>query len=350
MLVLFAGCSCPSNKGSELQWAQADGLFRQDARWLGADAAYSLPLGDGRVLWLFGDTFVSTSALNTRAKSKMVRNTIGIQRGLDPLTATMKFHWRGDPTAPASFFPEDGDHWYWPGHGIVLGKAAVIFLQRIKATPGVGLGFEGNGWSVAVIDDATADPSLWAPKFYTPSSAPKGIAAGAAVNLIDGNVVVLGQREPGDHAGFLAQWTQADLLAGNLDSAQWFTSDMGWVPQAQLPAAGPSVVMANAGPESSLHFDAQKSKWVHIRSEGFGSTTIVRSEALSPEGPWSAPEVLFRPPESDRKAVLVYAAKAHPELEAGGGLAVTYASNSTDFAAVVNDATLYYPRFVKLPR
>lgn len=352
LLAAASGCTdCGSKKASSLAWPQADGLFHQDPRWLGADAAFSIPLGDGRVLWLFGDTFVSTSAENTRAKSKMVRNTIGVQRGLDPTTARMKFYWRGDPAAPSSFFPEDGDTWLWPGHGMVLGRSLVVFLQRVKATPeGGAFGFTSTGWSAAIIDDVSADPLLWAPRIVTPESAPRGIAVGSAVNLIDGSVVALAQREPGDHAGFLVQWSPDDLLAGRLDAAQWFRADQGWVPQAQLGSEGPSVVMANAGPESSLHFDAEKSRWVHVRSEGFGSTTIVRSFALSPEGPWSAPEVVFRPPESDRKGVLVYAAKAHPELEAGGALAVTWATNATDLGKVVNDATLYYPRFARLPR
>ncbi len=44
---------------------------------------------------------------------------------------------------------------------------------------------------------------------------------------------------------------------------------------------------------------------------------------------------------------LVYAAKSHPELT-GAEYVVTYASNSTDFATLVNDLSLYFPRFVKI--
>jgi hypothetical protein len=55
----------------------------------------------------------------------------------------------------------------------------------------------------------------------------------------------------------------------------------------------------------------------------------------------------FHPPESDRPGAFVYAGKAHPEL-AGGDLAVTYAANSFDFAQLVADPSLYYPRFAKI--
>src|SRR5215467_7748298 len=41
-------------------WPEADCIFRSDPRWLGADAAFSVDLGQGRVLWLFGDSFVAS--------------------------------------------------------------------------------------------------------------------------------------------------------------------------------------------------------------------------------------------------------------------------------------------------
>ena len=41
-------------------WPAADALFHSDPRWRGGDAAYSVPLGGDRVLWLFGDSFIAT--------------------------------------------------------------------------------------------------------------------------------------------------------------------------------------------------------------------------------------------------------------------------------------------------
>jgi hypothetical protein len=57
---------------------------------------------------------------------------------------------------------------------------------------------------------------------------------------------------------------------------------------------------------------------------------------------------VWRPPESKREGALIYAAKAHPELDADGALAVTYISSSFDGATVVADESLYYPRFIRL--
>ncbi len=56
-------------------FTEAEELFRRDPRWLGADAALSIPLADGRTVWLFGDTFIAKSSAHVRSESEMVRNT-----------------------------------------------------------------------------------------------------------------------------------------------------------------------------------------------------------------------------------------------------------------------------------
>jgi hypothetical protein len=347
--LILAACGCGEKKPAQLlgtQWPQADAIFHLDQSWLGSDGAWSIPLSDGRVLWLFGDTFVATSDKHLRSESTMVRNTIAIQSGVDPLISDMSFGWKGTDAAPSSFFPEDGDEWFWPSHGVALGDALVIFLQREKATPGQGLGFQSAGWRAVIIGDDTNVPSKWNLLFADPVSPLPGIAIGA-VNADADHVFALTEREsPNDHAGMLVRWLKTDLLAGNIDQPEWWTAS-GWVAQSQL-SGDPMVVMPNAGPEMSLHFDAKLNKWIHVRSDGFGATTIVVSYADQPQGPWSVPKTVFRPPESDQPNAFVYAAKAHPELNAGGELAVTYATNTmAGFDVLVSDTSLYFPRFVR---
>ena len=347
-LLSLVAAACSRDTPPARAWPEADRLFRQDPRWLGADAAFSVPLGDDRILWLFGDTFVATSPAHVRAESTMVRNTVGVQRGAHPVTSPMTFHWRGTDVAPASFFAEDGDRWYWPSHGVRLDRALVLFLQGVGSKPDDALGFEAEGWRAVIVDDASGEPPEWQLRLVAPAGAPPGIAVGAAVVDLGEHVLALAIREPGDHAGFLVRWRRGDLAAGALDAAEWWTVDRGWVAQREL-RGGPSAVLRDAGPESSLHFDPARRKWIHVRSDGFGATDIVVAEADAPQGPWSEPRVVFRPPESDRDGVLVYAAKAHPEL-AAPGLAITYASNTLgDFGRLVRDTSLYWPRFVVLP-
>src|SRR5581483_499829 len=75
-------------------WADAEKLFRHDPSWLGGDAAFSVDLGQGRVLWLFGDTFVSPNASGSRSGAPFARNTLAIEHGDDPSAATIDFHYR----------------------------------------------------------------------------------------------------------------------------------------------------------------------------------------------------------------------------------------------------------------
>jgi hypothetical protein len=69
-----------------------------------------------------------------------------------------------------------------------------------------------------------------------------------------------------------------------------------------------------------------------------------RSQKL--EGPWSAPQKIYRPPESDAPDAFVYAGKSHAELQ-GADLILTYSTNGPD-ERVAKDMSLYFPRFVKV--
>jgi hypothetical protein len=62
-------------------WPEADLLFRTNPKWIGSDCAYSIDLGNKRVLWLFGDSVIAASKKNIRRQSVMIRNSVGIQSG-----------------------------------------------------------------------------------------------------------------------------------------------------------------------------------------------------------------------------------------------------------------------------
>jgi len=104
--------------------------------------------------------------------------------------------------------------------------------------------------------------------------------------------------------------------------------------------------LAVAGLVEARH--ARGDPWLAVHSVGFGATSIAVRSAPAPEGPWSPACAVFTPPDSTKPTVLVYAAKAHPEL-LGGSLVATYATNSTDLATLANDMSVYFPRFVRVP-
>ena len=136
------------------EWILADQLFHQDYRWKGADGAYSIYLGDNRVLWLFADTYIAHKAPyeRNRACVSMIRNSIGIQNGSDPTNATMRFYWRTEDSLPSSFFPEKDTLWYWPLDGIRLDQKLLIFMMELHVVD-YGLGFEVCNHAAVLIEN-----------------------------------------------------------------------------------------------------------------------------------------------------------------------------------------------------
>ena len=333
---------------------EAEALFHQDPRWLGADAALSVPLGAGRTLWLFGDTFIATSDAHVRTESVLVRNTVAVQTGADPRTAAMTFHWRQESDAsPASFFPERGQHWYWPGHGIRLAEGPlVIFLYKMVATSEQMFGFETEGYTIAVIDNPDAAADLWNLRMVDGPPLPFDAVPATAVVQDGEYIVALAIRQEGTHAGALVRYPTHHLAQGDITHAEWWAgAGRRWVPASALGAEGPTFVLDDAGAEGSLHWDARSGSFLHIASYGFGASTIGLRTAPSLTGPWSAPVEIYRPPESDGPHPFVYAAKAHPELvgPATADLVVTYATNSFEFGDLFTpegQQSLYWPRFV----
>lgn len=358
MLIALSVMACWSappqaNQPYGRAFTEAEELFHHDPRWLGADAALSIPLDNVRTLWLFGDTFVATLQRYKRSESKMVRNTVAIQTGADPRTASITFHWHQESSAPASFFPEREPHWYWPGHGIRLNRGPLlIFLYRIVATPGQGLGFATVGYAVAVIDNPDSPADTWQPAIT--DIAPSSFDAVPATAVIqDGAyVVAVAIRQEGTHAGTLVRYPAERLVQGDVGGAEWWAGEQRrWVPESALGADGPTVVLDDAGAECSLHWDERRKSFVHVASYGFGASTIGLRTAPALTGPWSPPTIVYRPPEADGPRPFVYAAKAHPELRGPdpADLVITYATNSFTFADLFTpegERSLYWPRFV----
>jgi hypothetical protein len=329
-------------------WPEADALFRNDPSWIGADAAYSVDLGSGRVLWLFGDSFIAKTSARSRSDAWFIRNSVAIENGYDPSTATIAFAWQTTAGAATSFFPEAGSNWFWPLAGIRLPTRLVLFLLEESSTGGGAFGFQAVGTKVVFVTNPDADPLSWnvvdgnLPTFAFP------IAFGAAVVADASFVYAFGDEEPGDHSVYLARFDAATLDAGDASQVQFLASGT-WV---SPPSTAPDVVFPSAtsldNPPTEFSVQKTASGWLAVHSVGFGATDIAVRTAGDVAGPWTLPCHAFTPPESGQPNVLVYAAKGHPEL-LGGSLVATYATNSTDSSTVATDMSLYFPRFVRAP-
>jgi len=127
-----------------------DRFFTKDSAWRGADGASSIDMGNGKVLWLFSDSFIAKDPLFSRKGAKFVRNSIAIQQGYDLKTASIKYYWNRSGKTAKDFFWLPGKSWFWTGHGIMVKDRLLIFLIKEENTK-KGLGFEATGWYAVLI-------------------------------------------------------------------------------------------------------------------------------------------------------------------------------------------------------
>ncbi len=313
----------------------ADKLFTGDWHWIGGDGAYSVDLGDGRVLWLFGDSFVDLSGARDRQKAAMPRNTVALQTGYDPQKAKIVFFWReGKGGATEDFFPapEKGE-WYWPGNGVLLpSDGLLLFMMEIekRAADQAALGFAVCGAAALHISNPDDAPPDWRMEKIALPQMPPSLALGTGGLCVEeGEIYAYG----------------ADAAHENMPVyLQRF--DKG------LRAKGALQHVFDGGQtEMSVHYDTARREFFCVQSIGFGHTQIGLRRAAAPDGAWSAAAPLFDPCKHHEAELFTYAAKAHPHLHAsGGGTLVTYVTNSFSQPRLLRDHSIYYPKFCLLRR
>ena len=331
-------------------WREADTLFHRDPHWVGGDVASSVDLGNGRILWLFGDTWIHPTGRGTREGATMISNSVAIQTGTNPAESRMDFYWgRTAAGKPAALFPDRGDERLWFGNGVRIRDRLVLFFSRTIRVA-AGLGFDQVGWTAVMVDNPDAEPSAWrVHPLQTPAN-PLGILVGFAAILRQGDAVyALGSQNPvKSHPIYAARWPADKVHRGELMDPEWWAGDrLGWVPDSATAPRWP--LFENAQSELTVHVDAATGGFLAVHTQGFGEADVTMRAAPALTGPWTAPRMIYRPPEYTRPNVMVYAGKAHPHLT-GADLVLTYATNTFAGAELVRDTSVYYPRFVRLTR
>jgi hypothetical protein len=324
----------------------ADRLFRSDPRWLGGDVAYSIDLGCGRVLWLFGDSFIANKPGKTRRQSAFVHNSIAIETGYHPAHASMKFYWPKSNGKPSEFAANEGDVWLWPEDGVRLGDKLLLFFVRVHSDNRKdSLGFALVGWTALLVENPDAQPSAWTMhRVDTPQSFARFIVGSGVLRA--GNVLYAFASAEPSHDDYLLRWPLSAAEGGNLSSPEWWCGESGWVEQGKLTHPAVPAIPEGSN-EFSVIWDSHYNKFFEVESLGFGASDIGIRWADRLEGPWSGPVKIYHPPESDRPDAFVYAGKVRAGLQ-GGDLVATYVANSMDEKILAKDMSIYYPRFVRL--
>ena len=326
------------------RWEEAENIFRSDSHWLGGDGATSVDLGHGRVLWLFGDSFIDQSGYGARRTSDLVRNSIAIQTGYDPINAEMQFSWKMEGAKPAAFFSLAGDQWYWPASGIMIGRRLLIFLMKIK-TARNALGFEACGWKAVLIDNPQKTPDHWI-LTYLKSPQKQGLVVGSGNPVLKNGFLQVFAADYRDRSVYLARWPERSAVAGTLVRPQWWAGDQaGWIGPEET-VVKPRSILAKGQMEFSVEYMPQLKSYLQVQTLSIMNPCLAISSAKAIEGPWSAHVCFFTPSEQGLPGTLIYAGKSHPMLR-GADMVFTYVVNTTNEERLLKDMSIYFPVMLK---
>lgn len=335
----------PSFSISTQAWQEADRLFKSDPHWLGGDGAYSVDLGNERVLWLFGDSFINPGNSARRTDATVIRNSLAIQKGYNPSLASIKFYWQIKNNRPSSFFSEEENSWFWPGTGIRMGNYLLIFLVKVINSSN-SLNFDINGWAAVLIDNPDAEPDQWIVKWLEVPENPFNIIVGSASAIKMGNYVYAFSASAKDHRVYLARCPLPPLFQGNLSTLQWWAGEKhGWVPRL-TDQVKPAPLFSEGQMEFTVHYEPALKGFLQIQTKSLQDPAMAMRWAGEIDGPWSSMKDFYRPPESGKPGMLIYAGKAHPCLK-GADIIFTYAVNTTSFDQLLQNLEIYYPVFLK---
>lgn len=301
--------------------------------WTGGDGVYSYELPDGRILWTFGDSFLGTVNPDyTREGTPLINNCFVIQDGNSLTTLS-----GGTEEIPEAYVkPWDNDnHWYWPGHGQVIGNRLYMFMLRLRSSGAGGVwGFEHIGTDMAVF----SLPDLEIIDQYEIART-NNYLMGVSTFREGETIYVYGTR-----SSVGKRCLAARINVQNPDVVEYWDGE-GWgsnfIGNAHLLRSnGEDLVVSN-----QFTVFKHKGKYRMLTQEDFLGSRIHIYSSDSPTGPWSNRQLVYDTPETEGD-IFTYNAFLHEHIvHPQKGVLVTYSVNSQNFWDLFSDARIYRPRY-----
>ncbi|MFJ9390708.1 hypothetical protein ACIRON_17925 [Nocardioides sp. NPDC101246] len=320
--------------------------LRAEPALQGGDVGVSATLGDGRSIWMFGDTL--------RAKklpgAGFVRNSMLL---VEPDCLQVVLPESGGAVIPDR---EDGVG-YWPMSVTSLDKPGyalvVVAAQRVRTTDSDDVfGFEALGPAIAqfVVPDGGV-PQLIAVTDIGADDADTRRPMWGAAAAVSGEWFYLygTAREPDPELGTGFALHVARVAPDQVaDPDRWtYWDGTAWTERA---AASVELIPATDGVSQTLSVFERDGRWYAFsKSDEFLGDDLVFWTSSSPTGPFRAQPPVGTLPSGVARGELRYMPLAHPDiLEEPGSVIVSYSRNSTDLGAVLRDPLLYRPKFIRV--
>jgi hypothetical protein len=329
----------------------------QPVGWQGADDAYSVPLPDGRDIWIFGDTLFGSTRLVQGHAPRMTHSSLGIStcdaEGNWHLQYVIKRNAKGE--AISFFTPKDQKHWYWAMDGFVARGDLWVTLLCIRPASHPmpwAMDFETCGSDLARVSDMNKDPQSWKVDYYPlVGDGVKAYPSASAV-VLGKYVYIFALYETGTRP-LLATRLPLSGLKDPEKHLEYLAEDGRW--KRGFDPEKAKHVMDKGTTELSIRYHSAEKKWLALLLEpnGFSDKVLLKT---APEltGPWTEGTVIYHIPEMQpgpqrEKDTFCYAGKEHPEFEGADDLVFTYVCNTMDVPKLVTQTNIYFPRVVTVP-
>ncbi len=316
IVIAFFMLSCTASLRA-LEKSRTDCIpsFPFEKSWWGGDAAYSIPLPDGRSVWVFGDTLYGERRMMEGSDPRMVRNSIAVStcddRGGWKVDYVIR---RDDKEQPQDFFQaQHKDTWYWPLDGFIYKNDLWVTLLCIRNVPRTTseLGFETCGADLAKISGLENDPQRWSMKYF--SLVPESVRAyPSATAVVEGEFAYIFALLESDSRPMLLTRIPLDGLDAPTEHLQYLSKSGIWKPG--LTPADAMRVMEHGNSEMTVRYHPLLKKWVAILNY---------------------PKL--------------YAGKEHPEFRQPGSLLITYVCNTMNVPKLTSNLHIYFPKVVRVP-
>jgi hypothetical protein len=332
--------------------------FSLQPPWQGADAAYSIPLQDGRVVWIFGDTLYGDKREVNGTEPRMVHNSLGISTCKDgKWNIEYSIKRDADGGFDSFFKPQRNDGtYYWALDGVEYNNDLWITLLCVRNKPNsdaFALGFEVCGTDLAHVTGINKDPQHWNIS-YSPL-VEEGLHANpsAAALIEDDYVYIFTLYETGSRPQILTRIPLKGLSAPK-KNLQYLGADDKW--HDGLEPGKAKAIMEKGASEMSVRYHPELKKWIAVMVDPqiFSDKVILRT-APKMTGPWADGNVIYQIPIMQKSNpdydsdTFCYAGKEHPEFEKPGELLFTYVCNSMKPKKLEKELNVYFPQVVTQP-
>jgi len=322
-------------------------LFKRTEGWIAGDGGYSIPIGQNKTLWTFGDSYMDCYDPVTKKVPCLfqARNAAIIINALNPADQLTLINNEGDPTFFE--FGTDRKYWFWPSSGFMNKDTIYIFQSRLMSTGVPGM------WGFAGVDSnyvAKIHTSDLSKIRYSIIPSRNGINFGISVIREGRFTLVYGIKSNGfGNDVFVARFRSGEIYSAwqYFDGKRW-TTDLNRISKIHAEFTSSFYICKIENrfilitTEFSVGCDQGKNIFVATSDKPFGPFTGQHSV-------WQVDDTL------NGHYPFFYVANAHPEFDNGKKeLLITYCINSYGdcVETCINgrmDPDVYRPKAIRVP-